>query len=76
MKEEMKQDVRLIVKMKFSMFMENDDAEKTTDMVLNDVVKDIDETADEEFNSSDVDMALSRVVRKCITEHYEPEDHE
>ena len=76
MTQERREDVRVVVKSKLYFFMEADEAEKTTNLMLEDIVRDIEETADEDFSASDIDMAMSRVVRKCINEHYNAEDYE
>lgn len=42
---------------------EMDDTTRVIDLILEDVVKDIEDTADEEFNLSDINIALARVLK-------------
>ena len=42
------------------------DANYITELVIDDVVKDIEETADENFTASDIDIAFVRVLKKRL----------
>ena len=42
------------------------DAENVAEAILDEVVEDIDETADESFNGDDVRIAMRRVIMKKI----------
>lgn len=47
-------------------FTDNSEREEIIDSVLDDVVTDIDETADDDWNFSDISIALQRVLYKKI----------
>lgn len=47
-------------------FTDNSEREEIIDSVLDDVVADIDETADDDWNFSDISIALQRVLYKKI----------
>lgn len=54
---------------RFLTFMDSLEAGKLADALEDDVERDIDETADKEnWNSSDVDIALTRVLLKRIAD--------
>lgn len=42
------------------------DANYITELVIDDVVEDIEETADENFTASDIDIAFVRVLKKRL----------
>ena len=51
----------------FMHFMDSSDAGRLSDELQDDVVSDIEETADSDnWNSSDVDIAMSRVLLKRV----------
>ena len=51
----------------FLHFMDSSDAGRLSDELQDDVVRDIEETADDDnWNSSDVDIAMSRVLLKRV----------
>ena len=51
----------------FLHFMDSSDAGRLSDELQDDVVSDIEETADgDKWNSSDVDIAMSRVLLKRV----------
>lgn len=52
---------------KFLHFMDSEDAGKIADALEDDVARDIEETADKDnWNSSDVDIAMTRVLLKRV----------
>jgi hypothetical protein len=55
-------EVRIVTNLTW--FMEACDAEQVCEKIINDVIEDIEECADEDFNWSDIDIALSRVFLK------------
>ena len=55
-------EVRIVTNLTW--FMEARDAEQVCGKIINDVIEDIEECADENFNWSDIDIALSRVFLK------------
>lgn len=61
----MTQEKKTFVKSKFIdcfSWMDVGDAERLYDMLEDDIISDIEETADPEFNDSDVRIAITRVL--------------
>ena len=52
----------------FSIFPDGFERENVINAIFEDVVSDIEETADEAFNSDDVLIAMGRVIYKKIVE--------
>ena len=50
----------------FFRFMDHGDASLITESILDDVIQDIEECADEEFNDCDIDNAVTRVLKKRL----------
>lgn len=67
----MNQDTRtnasIVVKRILSqLFTENEYMELVYGIIIDDVIRDIEECADEEFNTSDVSLAVQRTLMKAL----------
>jgi hypothetical protein len=49
-----------------TIFPDSFDRDLVVNSIFGDVVADVEETADEEFNGSDIDMAIARVLKARI----------
>ena len=67
MTEEQKKDIyKWIDNSLMTIFPDAFEREMVVISLFDDVVADVDETADEEFNGSDIDIALARVLKARI----------
>lgn len=62
MKITKKNEVREVIVNELAYLMDNEYCNSIADNILNDVVTDIEETADKEFNYSDIRLAIARVL--------------
>lgn len=67
MQKEYKKFVRGIVNIILSsIFTDESENQSVTDTIIDDVVQDIEECADEDFNDSDVRIAVARVLKNRL----------
>lgn len=62
MNEEKRNEVREAIVNELAYLMDSEYRNRIADNILNDVIDDIEETADEEFNDSDIRIAIARVL--------------
>ena len=62
MNEEKRNEVREAIVNELAYLMDSEYRNRIADNILTDVIVDIEETADEEFNDSDIRIAIARVL--------------
>lgn len=64
MTDDKKKFVEVTIVTNLTWFMDARDAQQICDKIIKNVIEDIEECADVDFNSCDVDIAMTRVFKK------------